>query len=110
MKNSFERLLNNLESGESLILGEQNFIDEIVSNELIHCSMVGTVSFCGVDFGKVDFTGSTLVNFKLDNCKFRDVTFWKSNFFNTIFEKCKIETSDFTKASFGKEKFQNCNF
>lgn len=110
MKNSFERLINNLEKLESLIIGERTFIDELVSDESIQCSLLGTISFFDVAFEKVDFTGSTFVNCKFENCTFINVTFEKCDFFNIIFDNCKIETSDFTRASFSKEKFQNCNF
>lgn len=110
MKHDFEKLLDTLDSDKSLIIGEQTFVDEVVADESLQCSIVGTVNFYGVKFKNVDWTGSTIVNCKFKNCIFIDVTFRKCDFFGTTFENCKIETSDFTRVGFAKGKFQNCNF
>lgn len=70
MKNRLEPLFDNLENDEALILGEQTFVDEIASEKLIQCSVLRTITFCHVDFKKVDFTGKTFINSKFENVIF----------------------------------------
>jgi len=77
MENKFERIIENLEEEETLTLGNQKFLNEMILDESTQCSMLGTITFFEVDFKKVDFTGSTFVNCKFKNCRFKDVIFRK---------------------------------
>ena len=110
MENKFERIIENLEEEETLTLGDQTFLNEMILDESIQCSILGTLTFFEVDFKRVDFTGSTFVNCEFKNCRFKDVIFRKCEFWNPTFENCQIETSDLTKACFDTGTFQNCIF
>ena len=73
MENKFERIVENLEEEQPLTLGDQTFLNEMISDESIQCSILGTITFFEVDFKRVDFTGSTFVNCEFKNCRFKDV-------------------------------------
>jgi len=110
MKNKFERIIRNLEEGENLTLGEQTFLNEVILDEYIQCSILGTLTFVEVDFENVDFTGSTFVNCEFKNCRFKDVILRKCDFWNATFENCRIERSNLTRATLHKGTFRNCLF
>ena len=110
MENKFEIILENLKEEENLILGELTFLNEIIFDISIQCSILGTLTFCEVDFERVDFTGSTFVNCEFKNCRFKDVILRKCEFWNPIFENCQIEKSNLTRANFHEGIFRNCNF
>lgn len=57
MKNKFEKIIEDLEERETLTLGDQTFLNEVIWDESIQCSILGTTIFSGVDFEQVDFTG-----------------------------------------------------
>ena len=50
MKNKFERIVENLEERETLTIGDQTFLNEIIFDESIQCSIFGTITFFEVDF------------------------------------------------------------
>ena len=110
MENKFERIIENLEKEETLTLGDQTFLNEMILDESIQCSILGTLTFFEVDFKRVDFTGSTFVNCEFKNCRFKDVILRKCTFWNTTFENCQIERSNLTRANFHKGTFRNCIF
>ena len=110
MENKFQKIVENLEQQEILIVGHQTFLNEIILDEFIPCSILGTLTFFEVDFKKVNFTDSTFVNCQFKNYRFKDVMFVKCDFWNPTFENCQIETSDLTKACFDTGTFQNCIF
>ena len=110
MENKFERVIENLEEEETLTLGYQTFLNEMILNKSIQCFILGTLTFFEVDFKKVDVTGSTLVNCEFKNCRFNDVIFRKCEFWNPTFENCQIEKSNLTRANFHKGTFRNCIF
>jgi uncharacterized protein YjbI with pentapeptide repeats len=110
MENKFERIIENLEEEETLIIGDQTFLNEMILDESIQCSILGTLTFFEVDFKRIDFTGSTFVNCEFKNCRFKDVILRKCEFWNPTFENCQIERSNLTRANFHKGTFRNCNF
>ena len=65
MKTKLEDILNNLE--ESLIIGDQTFIGEVILNYYMQCSVFGTITFYAMDFKGVDFSASTFVNCQIQN-------------------------------------------
>ena len=73
MENKFEIIIENLEEEETLTLGDQTFLNEMIFDESIQYSLFGTITFFEVDFKRVDFTGSTFVNCEFKNCRFKDV-------------------------------------
>ena len=105
MKNKFERIIENLEEEEILTIGDQTFLNEMILDESIQCSILGTLTFF-----EVDFTGSTFVNCEFKNCRFKDVILRKCEFWNPTFENCQIERSNLTRANFHKGTFRNCIF
>ncbi len=109
MENKFERIIENFEE-ETLVVGDQNFLNEMVVDVSIQCSIFGTLTFFEVDFKEVDFTGSTFVNCEFKNCRFKDVTLRKCEFWNPTFENCEIERSSLTRATFHEGSFRNCIF
>ena len=110
MKNKFEIIIENLEEDQPLMLGDQTFLNEIISDESVQCSVLGTINFFEVDFKRTDFTGSTFVNCAFKNCRFKDVILRKCDFWNPTFDNCQIERSNLTRANFHNGSFQNCNF
>ena len=110
MENKFERIIENLEEEETLTLGDQTFLNEMILDKSIQCSILDTLTFFEVDFKRVDFTGSTFVNCEFKNCRFKDVILRKCEFWNPTFENCQIERSNLTRANFHKGTFRNCNF
>ena len=110
MENKFERIIENLEEKETLIIGDQTFLNEMISDESVQCSILSTLTFFEVDFKRIDFTGSTFVNCEFKNCRFKDVILRKCEFWNPTFENCQIERSNLTRANFHKGTFRNCNF
>ena len=110
MENKFEIIIKNLEGKESLTLGDQTFLNEMILDESIQCSILGTLTFFEVDFKRVDFTGSTFVNCEFKNCRFKDLILRKCEFWNPTFENCQIERSNLTRANFHKGTFRNCIF
>ena len=110
MENKFQKIVENLEQQEILIVGHQTFLNEIILDEFIPCSILGTLTFFEVDFKKVNFTDSTFVNCQFKNYRFKDVMFVKCDFWNPTFENCQIETSNLKRANFYKGTFRNCIF
>ena len=110
MESKFEKILENLEEEETLIIGDKTFLNEMIFDESIQCSIFGTLTFFEVDFKRIDFTGSTFVNCEFKNCRFKDVILRKCEFWNPTFENCQIERSNLTRANFHKGSFRNCNF
>jgi len=110
MKNKLETIIENLEEEQTLILGDQTFLNEIISDESVQCSVLGKITFFEVDFKRIDFTGSTFVNCEFKNCRFKDVILRKCDFWNLTFENCQIERSNLTRANFHNGTFRNCNF
>ena len=80
MENKFERIIENLEEEETLIIGDQTFLNEMILDESIQCSILGTLTFFEVDFKRIDFTGSNFVNCEFKNCIFKDVILRKCEF------------------------------
>jgi uncharacterized protein YjbI with pentapeptide repeats len=110
MEKKFEKIIENLEEGEKLVFGDQNFLNEVIFDEFLECSILGTVNFFEVDFKRVNFVGSTFVNCQFKNCRFENVILVKCEFWNTTFENCEIESSDLRKTNFYKGNFRNCIF
>ena len=110
MENKFERIIENLEEEETLTLGDQTFLNEMILDESIQCSILGTRTFFEGDFKRVDFTGSTFVNCEFKNCRFKHVIFRKCEFWNSTFENCQIENCNLTRATFYDGNFKDCNF
>ena len=110
MKNKFQKIVENLEEQEILMVGDQTFLNEIILDEFIPCSILGTLTFFEVDFKKVNFTDSTFVNCQFKNYRFKDVMFVKCDFWNPTFENCQIERSNLTRANFHEGTFRNCIF
>lgn len=108
--NKFEQTIENLQEGETLTIGDQTFLNEIIFDESLQCSLLGTLSFFEVDFQRVNFEGSTFINCTFKNCRFRDTVLRKCEFWNPIFEDCKIEKSNLTRAAFQNGTFRNCSF
>ena len=50
MENKFQRILENLEEEETLMVGDQTFLNEMILDESTQCSILGTLTF----FGKPD--------------------------------------------------------
>ena len=67
MENTFKTIINNLDQNEILMLGNQTFLNEIISNQHLRCSRLGKIIFFEVDFEKIDFTENTFIN-----CEFRN--------------------------------------
>jgi uncharacterized protein YjbI with pentapeptide repeats len=109
-KNKFGVMIENLEEDETLVIGEEIFVNEIILDESLQCALLGTINFLEVDFQRIDFTGSTFVNCEFKNCRLKDVIFRKCDFWNVTFENCQIEESNFTKATFNNGGFRNCKF
>jgi uncharacterized protein YjbI with pentapeptide repeats len=110
MENKFERIIENLQEEETLTLGDQTFLNEIILDQSIQCFILATLTFFEVDFKRVDFTGSTFVNCEFKNCRFKDVILRKCEFWNPTFENCQIERSNLTRANYHNGTFRNCNF
>lgn len=45
MGNKFEKLLENFEERETLTLGDETFVNEMIWDESIQCSLLGTLTF-----------------------------------------------------------------
>ena len=102
MENKFERIIENLEEEETLTLVDQTFLNEMILDESIQCSILGTLTFFEVDFKRVNFTGSTFVNCAFKNCRFKDVIPR-----NCIFIKSSLTVNNFSKFEFIETKFNN---
>lgn len=50
MENKFERIIENLEEKKTLKLGDQIFLNEMILDESIQCSILGTLTFFEIDF------------------------------------------------------------
>ena len=55
MKHKFETILDNLPEEESLTLGDQTFLNEIILDQSLQCSKLGTITFFKVDFKRIDY-------------------------------------------------------
>lgn len=110
MRTKLEDILNNLEKSEALIIGDQTFLNEVISIDYLQYSTFGTITFSGMEFKGVNFSGSNFVNSVFKNCKFQDVVFQKCDFWDPIFENCQIQRCDFTKAAFQRGTFLSCDF
>ena len=60
MENKFERIIENLEEEETLIIGDQTFLNEMILDKSIQCSILGTLTFFEVDFKKLTSRGALL--------------------------------------------------
>jgi len=110
MENKLKTIIENLEEDEILMLGDQTFLNQIILDESLQCSVLGKIIFFEVDFKRIDFTGSTFVNCEFKNCRFKDLILRKCDFWNPTFENCQIERSNLTRANFHNGTFRNCNF
>ena len=45
MKNKFQKIVENLEEQEILMVGDQTFLNEIILDEFIPSSILGTLTF-----------------------------------------------------------------
>ena len=53
MENKFKRIIKNLEEEETLTVGDQTFLNEMIFDKYIQCSIFGTITFFEVDFKRV---------------------------------------------------------
>ena len=104
MKNKLETIIENLEKGETLTIGDQTLLNEFVLDQSVQCSLLGKITFFEVDFKRIDFTESTFMNCEFKNCRFKDVTIRNCNFLNVY-----LSASDFSDFEFIKTKFNNSN-
>jgi uncharacterized protein YjbI with pentapeptide repeats len=110
MKTKLEDLLKNLEEGENLIIGDQRFLNEAISDEYLQCSILGTITFSGMKFEGIDFTGSTFVNCVFKNCTFQDALFRKCDFTKSTFHTGTFLSCDFLEGSLRATLFNNFKF
>jgi hypothetical protein len=45
MENKFERIIENFEEEKTLTLGNQTFLNGMILNEFMQCSVLGTITF-----------------------------------------------------------------
>jgi|JI9StandDraft_1071089.scaffolds.fasta_scaffold156162_2 uncharacterized protein YjbI with pentapeptide repeats len=85
MITTLEDILNNLEKSEALIIGDQTFLNEVISIDYLQYSIFGTITFSGMEFKGVNFSGSNFVNCVFKNWKFQDVMSQKQLFSEVLF-------------------------
>ena len=102
MGNKLKTIIENIEEGEILMLGDQTFLNKIILDESLQYSVLGTIIFFEVDFKRIDFTRSTFVNCEFKNYKFKDVILRKCNFLNV-----NLRASDFSDFEFIETTFNN---
>lgn len=91
MEGKFEAIIEALWRDETLVIGDQTFLNEVILDRPTQLSVLSTITFSKIDFEKVNFTGSALYNCQFKNCGLKEVTFQKCNFWKTTFENCQIE-------------------
>lgn len=94
MRIKFEQILSNLEIGNSLVIADQKFSNEVVIDYQIQCSVLSEIHFLNCDFQSVDFTGSCFGNCIFENCRFQNTVFSKSEFWDCVFQDCQILNVD----------------
>lgn len=109
MENKFKRIIEEL-----LVLDDEIFSNELILDEHLQCSLLGTVTFSGVYFKAVDLADSTFVNCRFKNCRFKGVMLQKCDFWNSTFENCtfidsKLSFSYFSEFEFIETKFNDSN-
>lgn len=82
----WKRIMKDIEEEETLMLGDQTFLNEMTLDKFIQCSILVTLTFLEVDFKKVDFTGNTFVNCGFKNCTLKNLILRNCEFWNTTFE------------------------
>lgn len=90
MATIFEDFINNGEIGEHLVIGDQTYLNETISDSFLGHGVFGTITFSGLEFENIDF--STII------------------FVNCIFKNCKFKKCDFTKAICHTGTFLSHNF
>ena len=110
MKNTLQNIIKELRQGSSLVLGNENFSNEIILNQSVQSSILGDITFYKVDFRNVNFIGSHLVACNFKNCLFDNVLLVKCEVWNCTFENCQIENCNLVRANFYDSNFKNCNF
>ena len=111
MNNNLQSIIGNLEKGDRLVLGNnEKFLNEIVLNHSLQCSVLGGINFVNLTFKNIDFTGSFFSKTIFENCRFSNVIFRKSEFWSCTFLECQIKESNLTRAEFNSSTFKNCEF
>ena len=111
MSNNFESIIDNLEEGENLVIGNhKKFSNEIVLNKYLQRSVIEELSFVNLTFKNIDFTGSFFCNTIFENCRFINVIFTESGFWSCTFSDCQMTESNFTQADLNSSTFKNCEF
>ena len=75
MKNKFEKLLKTVRKRETLIIGNETFL-----NKCIQCSIPDTLTFLKLTLKKLTLWGVLLENYKFKNYKFNDIILGKCEF------------------------------
>ena len=85
MITTLEDILNNLEKSEALIIGDQTFLNEVISIDYLQYSTFGTIPFSGLEFKGVKSSRSNFIHCVFKNWKFQDVMSQKQLFSEVLF-------------------------
>ena len=108
MTQELEKIIENLQQSESLILANRTYSEESIVNESLQCTILIELNIWNSEFTEIDFIGSDIVQCTFQNCKFENVEFRKCEFLNSTFLNCTFQNCDITRASFEEGKFKNC--
>ena len=108
MENKFKNIIESFEETKNLVVADQTFQNESVSDYNLQCSFFGTLIFYKTDFQNLDLTGTMMINCQFHSCKFQNVTMRKCELWNSILKNCSIEQCNLTRTIFTKGTIQNC--
>lgn len=110
VRSTFDSIIESLDESQPVVIGNQTFLNEIILDKFLQCSILAEISFFEINFKQVDFTGSSLINCRFKNCTFEETVIRKCKFWNSVFENCQFEKCNLTRVNFTKGNFQNCRF
>jgi uncharacterized protein YjbI with pentapeptide repeats len=79
--NTLQNIIKKLRQGSDLEVINEDFSNEIISNQSVQSSILGDITFF-----KVDFIGSHVIACNFKNCLFDNVMLIKCEFWNSTFE------------------------
>lgn len=81
MKNNLQSIIGNFKKSYKLELGNnEKFLNEIVLNQSLQCSVLGGINFVNLTFKNIDFTASFFSKTIFENSRFSKIIFRKSEF------------------------------
>jgi uncharacterized protein YjbI with pentapeptide repeats len=103
-------IISNLEDNSPLVIGQQNFSNEILFDQDLSSDILGRINFLNCEFEEVDFTGSYFRTCSFENFIFKNTIFSKCDFWNCTFQNRQILECNLTKSDFNTSIFTNCKF